>query len=96
MSNMTFDSIPKLMKYVIHICSLQLLHEYQDSNIFAMDETACWMDIPSETTVTFTGARSMLLKTTGHQKDHFTVILTAKADGIKLKPSIVFNGRVHD
>ena len=35
------DCIPKLVKYIIHIRSLQLLHEYRDNNIFAMDETAC-------------------------------------------------------
>ena len=33
------------------------------------------------------------LKTTGHEKDHSTVILTAHADGKKLKPFIVFKGK---
>ena len=74
-------------------CIPKSLHKYQDSNIFAMDETACWMDMPSETTVTLTGARSVPMKTTGHERDHFTVILTAKANGTKLKPSVVFKGK---
>ena len=63
------DCIPKLVRYIIHLRSLQSLHKYQHSNIFAMDETACWMDMPLENTVTLTGASSVPLKTMGHEKD---------------------------
>ena len=49
--------------------------------------------MPSDTTVDSTGARSVPIKTTGHEKDHFTVILTARADGVKLKPYVVFKGK---
>ena len=48
------------------------------------------MDMPSETTIDVTGARCVPLKTTSHEKDHFTVILSACADGTKLKPHVVF------
>ena len=54
-----------------------------------MDETACWMDMPSDTTVAVTGARSVPLKTTGHEKNHFTVILTSRSDGVKMKLFVV-------
>ena len=40
-----------------------------------------------------TGSHSIPLKTTGHEKDHFTVILTAKANGTKLKPFVIFKGK---
>ncbi len=55
-----------------------------------MDETACWFDMPSDTTVAPTGSRSVAVKSTGHEKDHFTVILTART---KMKPFIVFKGK---
>ena len=42
-----------------------------------MNKAACWMDRPSDTTVAVMDARLVPLKTTGHEKDHFTVILTA-------------------
>ena len=87
------DVIPKLVNYILHIRSLQTRHNYSTDSILAMDETACWMDMPSDTTVATTGSRSIPLKTTGHEKDHFTVILTAKANGTKLKPYIVFKGK---
>ena len=67
---------------------MQTQHKYSPENMFAMDETACWMDMPSDT-----GSRSVPLKTSGHEKDHFTVILTAKGDGTKMKPYVVFKGK---
>ena len=58
-----------------------------------MHETACWFEMLGDTTVATTGARSVPLKTTSHKNDHFTVILTARVDGKKLKPFIVFKGK---
>ena len=66
---------------------------FDTANIFAMDETACWMDMPSDTTIDVRGANCIPLKTTGHEKDHFIVILSACANGRKLKPFIVFKGK---
>ena len=48
--------------------------------------------MPSNTTVTHAGERSVPINTTGHEKDRFTVCLAAKADGSKLKPFVVFKG----
>ena len=87
------DVIPKLVSYVLHLRTMQVRHKYSTDSIFAMDKTACWMDMPSDTTVASTGSRSVPLKSTGHEKDHFTVVLTAKANGTKLKPFIVFKGK---
>ena len=47
----------------------------------------------SDTTIDLDGAQSVPLKTTGHEKDHYTVVLTARADGKKIKPLIVFKGK---
>ena len=87
------DVIPKLVSYCMHIRKLQIAHKFSSDNIFAMDKTACYMDMPSDTTIDIRGAKSVSLKTTGHEKDHFTVILSARADGKKLKPFIVFKGK---
>ena len=51
------------------------------------------MDMPSDTAIYPVGARSVAMKTTGHEKNHFTVVLTARADGVKLKPFVVLKGR---
>ena len=47
----------------------------------------------SNTRVALSSSCSVPLKSTGHEKDHFTVILTAKSDGTKLKPFVIFTGK---
>ena len=44
----------------------------------------------SETNVEATGAKNVLMKSTGHEKVRVSVCLAAKLDGAKLKPFIVF------
>ena len=87
------DCIPKMVSYITRLRTLRKHYKYGLHSIFAMDETACWFDTPSETTIACTGACSIPPKTTGREKQHFMVILTAKADGTKLKPFIVFKGK---
>ncbi len=85
--------VDKLVDFVIRLRRLIVREKLTDSFIFAMNETPCWMDMPSDTTVHFSGSKSVSVKTTGHEKNHFTVLLTAKADGTKLKPFVVFKGK---
>ena len=49
--------------------------------------------MPSDTIVALSGERSVPLKSTGHEKKHFTVILTSRANGTKMKPFVVFKGK---
>ena len=85
--------VSKLVAFIMHLRRLRISQKFTNDAIYAMDETACWMDMPSDTTVYFSGARSVPMKTTGHDKSHYTVVLTAKADGTKLKPFVVFKGK---
>ena len=87
------DCISKMVSFFTQLRDLQRCNKYPHSCIFAMDETACWFDMHSDSTTHSTGAHSVPIKTTGHEKDHFTVILTARADGVKLKPYVVFKGK---
>ena len=48
--------------------------------------------MPGEMTVERVGTRSVPLRTTGHEKSRFTVVLGAMADGWKLKPFVVVKG----
>ena len=48
--------------------------------------------MPGDTTIARRGERSVPLRTTGHKKGRFTVVLSAIADGRKLKPYVVFKG----
>ena len=55
-----------------------------------MDETPIWADMVAETTVEQCGIKTVLMKSTGHEKCRVSVSLLAKADDTKLKPMIVF------
>lgn len=84
--------VAKIVACVLYVRRLQLRSMYSSCNIIAMDETPVWTDMVSETTVDTTGAKTVTLKTTGHEKSRVSVCLAAKADGTKLKPMIVFKG----
>ena len=55
-----------------------------------MDEIVVWSDMVGNVTVDTTGTKT--LKPTGDKKVKVSVYLTAKSDGTKLKPFIVFQG----
>lgn len=57
-----------------------------------MDESPVWCHMISETTIDKTGKKSMTLKATGYGKTKVSACLSAKADGTKLKPMVVFKG----
>ena len=82
----------KLVAYIVQVRRLQKKHNYNPSDIIAMDETPVWCDMISETTIDKTGKKSITLKTTGDEKARVSVCLAAKADGTKLKPMLVFKG----
>lgn len=55
-----------------------------------MDETSLFSNMPGNSTVRFKMAYTVSMRTNGHEKQHFTVVLACLADGTKLKPMIVF------
>ncbi|KAL1470208.1 hypothetical protein MTO96_040572 [Rhipicephalus appendiculatus] len=64
--------------------------EISEDHIVNMDEIPLTFDIPMGRTVAQKGEKSVLLRTTGHEKSHFTVVLACCADGTKLPPMLVF------
>ena len=82
--------IDKLVSYIINARRFAAKYNYFPGNIIAMDETPVWADMVSDTTVDKTGARTITMKSTGHEKCRVSVCLTAKVDRSKLKPFIVF------
>ena len=82
--------IDNLILYILHARSLLIEYKYPPSSIIAIDETSVWNDMVSNTTIDKQGAKSVCLKTTEHEKCMVSVFLAAEADGIKLKPFIVF------
>ena len=81
------DKILAFQKYVI-----QKRKEipFEMSQIGNMDETPMSFDLPGNRTVNQKGEKNILVKTTGHEKTNFTVVLSCLADGNKLPPMIIF------
>ena len=88
--------IDKLISYILYIRRLSANFYYAPANIIAMDESAVWADLVSDTTVEKTGARTVTMKSTGYEKMRVSVCLTAKSDGTKSKPFLVFKGAKRD
>lgn len=55
-----------------------------------MDEVPLTFDLPLTRTVNRKGESSVTLKTTGHEKTHFTCVLSCTASGEKLPPMVIF------
>jgi hypothetical protein len=53
------------------------------------DETPVFFDMPANTTLDTKGSKSVLVKTTGHEKLKITVMLSVLADGRKLTPFVI-------
>jgi hypothetical protein len=58
------------------------------------DETPVFFHVPADTTVDTKGSKSVLVKTTGHEKLRITVMLSVLADGRKPTPFVVLTERV--
>ena len=54
-----------------------------------MDETPINFDMLGNKTVDFKGVRTVNVKSTGHEKTRFTVVLACMADGTQLKPMVI-------
>ena len=54
-----------------------------------MDEVPLTFDVPSNKTVDVKGGKTIMIKTFGNEKMHYTVILACCADGTKLQPLLI-------
>ena len=81
------DKIESFHRFVI---KHRKKYSYDLSQIGNMDETPMTFDLPPNRTVNPSGAKTVMIKTTGHEKTRFTVVLACMADGTKLKPVVIF------
>ena len=84
------DKIVSFHRFVIQ---MRRLREYPLSHIGNMDETAVYFDMPGNSTLHHKGDKTVIIRTTGHEKETVTVILAAMADGRKLPPVVVLKGK---
>lgn len=84
------DLSEKVMNFQKYTINLRKKHNYDLAQMGNMDETPVTFDLPGKRTVNAIGERTIMMKTTGHEKTHFTVVLSCMADGTRLKPVVIF------
>lgn len=84
------DLDDKVTNFFSYIIKARKQNQYDLINIGNMDETPVWFDMPTSRTVDASGKKTIQVKTTGHEKSRFTVVLSCLANGEKLKPMIIF------
>ena len=67
--------------YILYGRQLKQKNNFDLDCIIAMDETAVWQEMISNTIVADKGAKSAVLETSGHEKSKATITLAAKANG---------------
>ncbi|EGT57347.1 hypothetical protein CAEBREN_15225 [Caenorhabditis brenneri] len=76
-----------VVDFLIYIEQLRKKNIYD--HVYAADETAVYLDFSKTLTVEEKGARQVSVKSTGHDKLHVTVMLTARQDGFKCRPFVL-------
>ena len=66
------------------------LMDVEFSQIGNMEETPMFFEMPGVRGVSVKGEKTVSVKTTGNEKNYFTVILTCPADGNTLSPAVSF------
>ena len=80
----------KIISFQRMMIRMRQENSYDIQQIGNMDETPMNFDMPLSHTVSSAGEKSILIKTTGNEKNHFTVVLACLANGTKLKPMVIF------
>ena len=70
-------------KYVINMRKKLCFEIGQFRNV---DEVPLTFDVPSNKTVDVKGAKTIMIKTSGNEKTHYTLVIVCCADGTKLPP----------
>ena len=84
------DVEDKVMNFHKFVTDLRKSQQFHLRAIGNMDETPMFFDMPGNRMVDVKRASIVSIKTSGAEKQHFTVILSCLANGTKLKPAVMF------
>lgn len=80
----------KILSFHNFVIKARKKNSFEIGQIGNMDEVPLTFDVPSNRTVDLKGAKTITVKTSGHEKTHYTVVLSCCADGTKLPPMLIF------
>src|SRR6266542_533001 len=76
--------------FLSYIMYLRIHNKYPLKYISNMDETPMWYELPSNATINQKSAKTGNIRTTGHERASFTVVLGCMVDGTKLPAVCIF------
>jgi hypothetical protein len=82
----------KSQNFLRFVMRMRARRNYDLHEIGNMDETPIWYDMPGNYTIESQGKKTITMASTGHEKNRVTVMLSALADGTKLKPLVILKG----
>ena len=93
------QKLPKDLDEKISFChnfaiSLCKQSSFELSQISNMDEILMTFNLPASRRIDNKGERTVQIRTTGHEKTHFTAVLSCMADGTKLKLMMIFKRKL--
>ena len=77
------------LDFIVHFHRLRNFHSIPINLCVNMDETGCYFDMISSTTIHTKGSKHVAVKSESNP-NHCTVFLTVALDGSKLKPLVCF------
>jgi hypothetical protein len=83
-----FDN--KIIAFHKFVIGLRKINSYLLSQIGNTDQTPLYLDMPTNTTIEGKGEKSVIIRRSGCEKQHCTVMLAVIADGRKLPPYVIF------
>ena len=76
----------KIIEFHKYVINMRKKLCFEIGQLGNMDEVPLMFDVPSNKTVDVKGAKTVMIKTSGHEKTRYTVVLVCCADGTKLSP----------
>ena len=87
------DLEDKVSSFTKFVRELRIEDDFEDDFIVNMDETPVFFDIVPSKTVNQMGSKSVIVRTSGSDKRHITVMLAITASGKVLPTMIIFKGK---
>ncbi|CAI2181220.1 13067_t:CDS:1, partial [Funneliformis geosporum] len=84
------DLIEQQHSFLSFILYKRIQYDYPLNLIANLDETSLSFDLLSSTILKSKGSKTVSIRSTGYEKNCFTIILVCIADGTKLEPVIIF------
>jgi len=80
----------KIIEFHKYVINMRKKLCFEIGQLGNMDVVPLTFDVPSNKTVDVKGAKTIMIKTSGNEKMHYTVVFACCADGTKLPPLLIF------